>query len=299
MKPFLLANTTMEPPLTADSLRELLGTAPTTYSFRADQTRELRAATMDMVPEAARRAIMAILLEHVLFHRRVGLCADPQPLLYYMATEDEMVADAELRRHSPDWRLDVYYGAEGALYDFNGWPGDNEDGAGLYMSRAEDNLYTVFTNQDQSLAAMSPEHWEVVEEFAEKRAARRSDTCPSCGEWEADLRLVCKECGYHVCTVCFRPKGVCLNCEGDLCERCGITQLTGDGNSEKVCLTCRKDVCLACVAVTGCQTRMAICAACFDGNCACGAPINGAKPFLWDSDVSARPLCDACKVRER
>ncbi len=101
-----------------------------------------RDATLAEVPADVQAAAKLALLTRVTSEDlRIGELSalendtmHPQPLAYYMATEDEKVpaAEAELRGGSAEWDLD-YYEKDGLCFcDFCGWSGDNASGAGVF-----------------------------------------------------------------------------------------------------------------------------------------------------------------------
>lgn len=161
------------------SFRGLLGFR--VFWFGAHQTRAERAAMLDTVPVEAQRVMLTIMKDTIL-----GL--DPedalrrgawdQPLLYYMATDeetDECLRDGveDIRGHSTDWRLILIEDAAGFLCDFNGWPGDNECGAGVYVDRATGQTAQVFSNSDQNLETLFPEFEDVLAVHAALRNGLR------------------------------------------------------------------------------------------------------------------------------
>lgn len=81
---------------------------------------------------------------------------------YYMMTPMEYYASAidsipEERMYSVDWRLSIYHGNMGTIYDFNGWPGDNSEGVGLmklpwkFEKRNKDNYKCIYLQGDGSV----------------------------------------------------------------------------------------------------------------------------------------------------
>lgn len=137
-----------------DRLRTLLlKGSPRIFWFEAGQTAAERAAMVRAVPEAARRLAREIMVRYILEYLSEPEYAD-KPLLWFMATEDEVTDDVmaeEARAHSYDWRLILHEDEKGLLCDFNGWPGDNEAGAGLYLARAIGHTALLFSNGDSSL----------------------------------------------------------------------------------------------------------------------------------------------------
>jgi len=171
-------------PLTAEQLERLLADgAARTYWFETGQSRAEREATMNLVPPAAQKAALKIVKEHILEPLAEELPAD-RPLLFFMATEDEEVDDdeQEQRLHSSDWRLICRESPDGLLCDFNGWPGDNEDGAGVYVDFATRRMTVLFVNSDSALEGRWPEHAAVLKWYEKQRQG------PEAGDTEAESR---------------------------------------------------------------------------------------------------------------
>jgi len=147
-------------------LNDCFETDPKVYMFGADQTKDERTATLKLLsPEALIAAEFA--MEHILADVLNDGTLDHE-LQYYMATEDEDIGvDGELRMYSSDWRLQVLETDQGTLYDFNGWPGDNEDGVGVFISK----LYmgVVFVNVDQSLTTDLQNCDKIIAAYGEVR----------------------------------------------------------------------------------------------------------------------------------
>lgn len=51
---------------------------------------------------------------------------------------------------SDDWNVRIYRTTKGILYDWNGWPGDNECGTGVFYSN-DGTVVKIFDNSDQCL----------------------------------------------------------------------------------------------------------------------------------------------------
>lgn len=166
-----MADKRLDHPFTAERLRRLLfETTPVVYWFEADQTVAERAALMATVPEAAQKVAREIMVTDILEY--LDYLAGPEyqdkPLLYFMATDDDSTVseeDWEARQHSYDWRLILYTDEHGILCDFNGWPGDNEHGAGVYFERDTGRSLTLFGNGDASLEAGVDELESVIDEY--------------------------------------------------------------------------------------------------------------------------------------
>ncbi len=68
---------------------------------------------------------------------------------------------------SPDWRLRIFRGPTGVFYDYNGWPGDNESGSGVYYDAS--GSMRIFENNDQSLIPVDEKHAECVDMYSKIR----------------------------------------------------------------------------------------------------------------------------------
>lgn len=138
----------------AQTLRATLFAAPPRlFWFGLGQTREERAAMMAEIPPGAQRAALHIMRTVILADVWAG--AEDRPLIHYMATDAELAGEpdhvAELRAWSMDWRLILTEGPAGFLCDFNGWPGDNESGAGVFCDSRTGELSPIFENVDGGL----------------------------------------------------------------------------------------------------------------------------------------------------
>lgn len=157
------------PKITADMLSGLLQTLPhKTVLFTPNDTRDERVGRLAELNPTELSAIRKILTAYILDD-----CDLPHdcPLIDLMATADSEHPDEEKDwwRHSYDWRLTVYTAASGYLYDFIGWPGDNESGAGLFQHSGLAGPYhpfvVIYTNSDQKLKARDSANDEVVARF--------------------------------------------------------------------------------------------------------------------------------------
>jgi hypothetical protein len=181
---------------TIEKLRDLLekGTARV-YWFEADQTSTERAAMMATIPEMAQKLARTIMVENVL--EPLEYLREPWysniPLLWFMATEDEIEdVNDEARKHSADWRLILHENKDSMLCDFNGWPGDNEDGGGIYFEKTSGLTTHVFDNGDSSLS-VPKNHYptialqKIIRKYEKKRQSLgRSDDEDDADEGDAD-----------------------------------------------------------------------------------------------------------------
>jgi hypothetical protein len=135
----------------------LLDTAPTVYHFESRQSYAERAALMATVPADAQRAAklaLPVILAYYLDEMAAAEKEGPRPLIYYMSAELE---EEEWRCQSEDWRLAIHANDELCFCDFNGWPGDNESGAGVLWQRDRpDTMTVVYENGDMSLEGVGP-----------------------------------------------------------------------------------------------------------------------------------------------
>lgn len=149
----------------------LLGCTPVVYDFGLAQSSSERLARVRALSPHAARAALDILVRIIL--DGYELDGPQKNLEYLMDVEDlgrEEGEDDEIRPFSGDWRLRVFERDGDVLYDFNGWPGDNESGAGVfYTAEAPNNPIDVFLNGDEDLVAASDEFEEAVEDYAARR----------------------------------------------------------------------------------------------------------------------------------
>ncbi len=94
-----------------------------------------------------------------------------QLLIYLMPTDEIDISDGdcEFRGYSPDWRLQIFRNELGTFCDFNGWPGDNEDGCGIFYPADGSQKQIIFINGDSDLIANLEKHQSVVDRYMEKR----------------------------------------------------------------------------------------------------------------------------------
>lgn len=149
----------------ANVIRDILANNPRTIWFPLGETAEQRAATISGLPSEAQEVMLKAMREVIL--------EGYEEVVQDYSLEDLMAVDApldeqEFRQCSDDWRLRIFEGEAGRFYDFNGWPGDNERGAGYFYPR-EGEPVLVFTNGDCDLVTDLPELKEVVEEYMEWR----------------------------------------------------------------------------------------------------------------------------------
>eukprot|EP01118_Nematostelium_gracile_P009795 TRINITY_DN3314_c0_g1_i3.p1 TRINITY_DN3314_c0_g1~~TRINITY_DN3314_c0_g1_i3.p1 ORF type:complete len:275 (-),score=90.79 TRINITY_DN3314_c0_g1_i3:55-879(-) len=72
---------------------------------------------------------------------------------------------------SPDWRLVTFKNDDGTFYDWNGWPGDNENGFGVFCPK-KGNPIEVFRNSDTSLSASEERFTDLVKRYEQARNKR-------------------------------------------------------------------------------------------------------------------------------
>jgi hypothetical protein len=154
----------------AANVRKLLDGLPRIYEFGLDQSSAERFAAIQSLPSAALDAIAAM------HDELVDDCCEAEitghAAVHMLSTHD---GDDTGECISEDWRLRVFGGLDddseyGALYDFNGWPGDNESGLGVYYSANPGSKpITVFTNGDENLVPAHGYLAKTVESYAERR----------------------------------------------------------------------------------------------------------------------------------
>jgi len=153
---------------------ELLRTEPRTVFFGSFQSQEERMDAIGKLAHQEQEAVLDILVRHILDWYEVS---DTERSLKYLMqpqtdTYDELVC-------SSDWRLRIFEGPKGVLFDFNGWPGDNERGAGVYYAPDEAAPIDVFDNGDEDLVPSkdAPETLgAIVEEYSQRRHAANRET---------------------------------------------------------------------------------------------------------------------------
>lgn len=112
------------------------------YEFIIGESRETREAKIDTLQPDELEAVLYA-FEQITSAREVPV-EDPHPLIWWMATDEMEVENEDAQRHSDDWRLRVWHVPDGGiLYEFTGWPGDMEDGPGIYRG-VDDVLSTVY-----------------------------------------------------------------------------------------------------------------------------------------------------------
>lgn len=151
------------------AIQEALQAVPEVYDFDLSQTPEQRAKMIEELPLDARVAVLDILVRHVLDGYEVP--DENCSLEFLMQTESEraeLEEDEELVC-SDDWRLRIFRGADGTVYDFNGWPGDNECGAGVFYPANGDEPVDVFGNGDEDLVPAEDEFSDLVQEYSARR----------------------------------------------------------------------------------------------------------------------------------
>jgi len=154
---------------------------PVIYDFGLDQTQEDRNKMLTSLSLYERNAICKS-LSIILHEAGYKACISLNEIEDYMGT-NELRRLQEYRDEeydfSPDWRLTIFSGEFGTLYDFNGWPGDNEMGVGLlrlswnFSEHHSDNLTEVYSNGDQSICPfiiIDPQKLKIFDEFETKRS---------------------------------------------------------------------------------------------------------------------------------
>jgi len=188
-------------------LKWLLACAPTVVDFPAGQGQQERERALGGLAPEARAAMLHVLERYVLAGFRVP--EEFRALRCLMAACGSVPDDSPLAELccSDDWRLRVFANESGTLYDFNGWPGDNEAGAGVFQRPGSCPLVDIFGNGDEDLVAVADEYYEVVRAYARRR---RGAVCGYCGDAETD-ELVCERC----------ISECCARCGGEACPCCG------------------------------------------------------------------------------
>jgi hypothetical protein len=153
----------------ATEIGELLRTKPRVIYFGGFQSYGERMDAIGKLTQQEQEAVLDILVRHILDWYKVS---DTERSLKYLMqpqtdTYDELVC-------SSDWRLRIFEGPKGALFDFNGWPGDNERGAGVYHVAGKAAPIDVFGNGDEDLVPSkdAPETLNaIIEEYSQRRHA--------------------------------------------------------------------------------------------------------------------------------
>ncbi len=156
-------------------LVQLLETEPTIHEFATKQTNEERVAMINELNSQARAAMIYVLQKTDMIETA---CHD---YLQYSIPDDDSPDNEMLAYYmqegciSYNWCLRVFHDEDGNfLYDFNGWPGDNEDGGGVLFNGYEFEF--VFVNGDADLCAIHPMNIEVVESYCQRRMIHRTAT---------------------------------------------------------------------------------------------------------------------------
>jgi len=171
----LKSNDELAFPLASSRLWELfVNKTPRVYWFGDGQTEKERTIMMNKVPKNVQTIARMIIM------RILGLNSSDKPLIWFMATEDvsnDVLAhgDEEERLHSVVWRLIYYEDEHGILCDFNGWPGDNESGAGYYYEEETGHTVLVFDNSDTSLSTNIAELKDVIKAYEPYRLTLEID----------------------------------------------------------------------------------------------------------------------------
>jgi len=149
---------------TPEEFRTLIFAArPEVFRFGGHQTRVEREITMEKVSPDLQNAAKFVIVKYILSHLdhvEEEEKKAPRDLIYYMATDDEFLSeeDFEFRCASADWQLAYFAQGDMCFCDFNGWPGDNECGAGVFWRHRFPDVKTViYENFDGSLTASAYE----------------------------------------------------------------------------------------------------------------------------------------------
>lgn len=67
---------------------------------------------------------------------------------------------------SGDWMLKIFIVGEYRFYDFNGWPGDTENGKGWIFNG---EVIEIFNNSAQNLYSIFPEYDNIISHYEEIR----------------------------------------------------------------------------------------------------------------------------------
>lgn len=177
--------------MNSSQLESLLLTEPTIFSFSGEhndpQKIEEAQTLLVTLDNQSRHAMLQILLdkEHIL---------EPIPKLEEMPSssdEEEIISpeetiplvlskwdmliqyifgDDQTDPCSPNWMLKIFRDQNGTLYDFNGWYIDQESGGGIWFPiHPLDQPVKIFTNIDQNLTAIDPNHQETLDVYANRR----------------------------------------------------------------------------------------------------------------------------------
>lgn len=133
----------------------VLRAPPEVVDFLMEESWGGRSEKLQSLTSEARAAMVFILRRVNLDYLAEEVPDDPG---FCMATEEVLDAAAredgydELRMSSDDWRLRIFRAPEGTLYDFNGWPGDNELGGGVFYPAGGGEPSLIFVNGDEDLS---------------------------------------------------------------------------------------------------------------------------------------------------
>jgi hypothetical protein len=99
----------------------------------------------------------------------------PEDPLYYMATHFEVTDDdIHFRMYSDCWSLLIYDDDKGnKIFDFNGWPGDNEHGFIWFIEHDREPII-LFENNDSGLSVHFDDYYgELLDEIMNSYQERR------------------------------------------------------------------------------------------------------------------------------
>ncbi len=146
---------------------------PIIHEFGSNQTKEERRIMLSKLCSGEINTI-CISLTNILEDVGYEVNITPHNLQTFMITSSEYYSDKnydEECHFSPDWRLTIHSGKDGTIYDFNGWPGDNECGVGFLKLLNEFTL--VYSNGDQNICPESTfeNMAELFNQFEKKRTS--------------------------------------------------------------------------------------------------------------------------------
>lgn len=153
----------------ADLLAPLAAEGHRIVKFPSTQPPEERAAALASLAPAARTAMRTVFASMLETAGYSASDLDGHKLEFFLMPRDPAQDDhplSDVIAMSEDWRVIVTPGPEGhTLYDFNGWPGDNELGGGAVVGPEGTKPVLIFTNADRILSPVKPEHADAVEAY--------------------------------------------------------------------------------------------------------------------------------------
>ena len=188
----------MNPP-TPQELRTLLSQKPAVYDFPygADDAQE-RQATFSRLSQEALDAAWYIFRTLILAEETSEGPGELSIGALLSADHSNLPEELQELVCSDDWRLLVFSGESGTLYDFNGWPGDNQAGGAVFYRSGESTPFEVFSNGDTRLTPTLARFDDVVRWYEKRRIA---DFCDKCDQWTPPFKL-CAACGEWCCPYC-------------------------------------------------------------------------------------------------